>query len=143
MATELTMREPLPQRAKKAHFYTRNCRHFWGLRLLFLTICGAFPVFPNPAPDFAKEVQPVLAKYCYDCHGDGMSKGQVSLDEFKSSEEMLNDHDLWFRVLKNVRAGVMPPEKKPHPTAGEKLLLERWIKTAAFRIDPANPDQQP
>jgi hypothetical protein len=69
-----------------------------------------------------------------------MSKGQVSLDEFKSAEEMLNDHDLWLRVLKNVRAGVMPPEKKPQPTAEEKKVLEGWIKNASFRIDPANPD---
>ena len=25
---------------------------------------------------FRKEVQPILAEYCYDCHGDGMNKGQ-------------------------------------------------------------------
>ena len=48
------------------------------------------------APDFGKQVQPILAKYCYDCHGDGMSKGQVSLDEFKSHGEMVKDHNLWL-----------------------------------------------
>jgi hypothetical protein len=115
-------------------------RHFWWLRLFLSGVIAHVWVEANPVPDFAKEVQPVLAKYCYDCHGEGMSKGQVSLDEFKSAEEMLNDHDLWLRVLKNVRAGVMPPEKKPQPTAEEKKVLEGWIKNASFRIDPANPD---
>ena len=91
-------------------------------------------------PDFQRDVQPILTKYCYDCHGDGMSKGKVAFDEFKSHDELLGKHDLWLAVLKNVRAGVMPPEKKPHPTADEKKVLEHWIKSAAFRIDPANPD---
>jgi hypothetical protein len=90
--------------------------------------------------DFARDVQPILTKYCYDCHADGMSKGNVSFDTFKSPDELISNHDLWLAVLKNVRAGVMPPEKKPHPTADEKKVLERWIKSASFRIDPAQPD---
>src|SRR5262249_44524028 len=28
---------------------------------------------------FTREVQPVLKQYCYDCHGEGSSKGDVSL----------------------------------------------------------------
>ena len=91
-------------------------------------------------PDFQRDVQPILTKYCYDCHGDGMSKGKVAFDEFKTHDELASKHDLWLAVLKNVRAGVMPPEKKPHPSAEEKKVLEQWIKKASFRIDPANPD---
>ncbi|HEX7862806.1 MAG TPA: DUF1592 domain-containing protein [Verrucomicrobiae bacterium] len=94
----------------------------------------------SEVPDFQKDVQPLLTKYCYDCHGDGMKKGKVAFDTFKTQEELESNHDLWLRVLKNVRAGVMPPEKKPHPTAEEKEVLERWIKNESFKIDPANPD---
>jgi hypothetical protein len=94
----------------------------------------------NSTPTFERDVQPLLTKYCYDCHGDGMSKGKVAFDEFKTPEELAGRHDLWLAVLKNVRAGVMPPEKKPHPTADEKKVIERWIKSVSFGIDPANPD---
>jgi hypothetical protein len=118
----------------------RKSRHFWGLQLFLFALCDVGFAAGKDTPDFRKDVQPILTKYCYDCHGDGMSKGQVSLDEFKSHEEMVSDHDLWLRVIKNVRGGVMPPEKKPHPTAEEKEVLERWIKDASFRIDPADPD---
>jgi hypothetical protein len=85
-------------------------------------------------------VQPILQSYCYDCHGDGMDKGQVAFDAFKSDEELVNHHDLWSRVLKNVRAGIMPPAKKRRPTAQEIETLANWIKFEAFGLDPANPD---
>jgi hypothetical protein len=106
-------------------------------RIALLLSFGAVSV---AASDFDAKVKPILTEYCYDCHGDGMKKGQVTLDHFKNENEILAADDLWFRVLKNVRAGVMPPEKKPKPSAEEIKTLETWIKSAAFGLDPANPD---
>ncbi|HKS36610.1 MAG TPA: DUF1592 domain-containing protein, partial [Verrucomicrobiae bacterium] len=95
----------------------------------------------NPAAaHFRKDVQPILVKYCYDCHGDGMNKGKVAFDEFKSDDELLGKHDLWSKVLKNLRGGLMPPEKKPRPSAEEVRRLENWVKREAFGIDPKDPD---
>src|ERR1041385_425102 len=34
----------------------------------------------------------------------------------------------------------MPPAKKPQPTTEERQQLEKWIKSDAFGINPANPD---
>jgi hypothetical protein len=89
---------------------------------------------------FRKEVQPILTKYCSDCHADGANKGGVAFDEFKTDQERLDKHELWLAVLKNLRAGLMPPEKKPHPSKDEIKSLERWIKFDAFGIDPSDPD---
>src|SRR5436190_17796931 len=63
---------------------------------------------------FHKNVQPILEKYCSDCHADGMNKGGIAFDELKTEKAIL-DHDLWLKALKNVRAGLMPPAKKPQP----------------------------
>ena len=90
--------------------------------------------------DYKAKVQPLLVKYCYDCHGEGMDKGKVAFDEFKSHQELLGKRDLWLAVLKNVRAGIMPPEKKDRPTTEELRVLENWIKGDVFQIDPENPD---
>src|SRR5436190_14255722 len=76
-----------------------------------------------PSEQFRKTIQPILVEYCYDCHGDGMNKGQVAFDGFKSHDELLAKRDLWLAVLKNTRAGIMPPEKKPRPTAEQQRLL--------------------
>jgi hypothetical protein len=94
----------------------------------------------NGAAHFKKEIQPILVEYCYDCHGDGMNKGKVAFDEFKSDQELLAKRDLWWAVLKNVRAGLMPPEKKPRPSAEQKEALANWIKQDVFGIEPQNPD---
>ena len=88
------------------------------------------------APDFQKDIQPILSEFCFDCHGDGMNKGKVALD----APNILDKPDLWFGVLKNVRAGLMPPEKKPRPSPEQMRTLETWIKGTALGIDPANPD---
>src|SRR5262245_54940816 len=71
---------------------------------------------PERAERFRKDVQPLLTKYCYDCHADGIKKGKVSFDEFKNDEALLAP-ELWHKALKNVRAGVMPPGGKDRPTA--------------------------
>ncbi|MDX1952481.1 MAG: DUF1592 domain-containing protein [Verrucomicrobiota bacterium] len=90
--------------------------------------------------DFQKKIQPILTEYCSDCHADGMNKGNIALDEFKSHQQMLADKKLWLGVLKNVRAGLMPPEKKEKPSEEEKQALEQWIKRTVFQLDPAQPD---
>ena len=92
------------------------------------------------ASEFRQKVKPLLETYCYDCHADGANKGGVSFDEFKSDSAIVESHDLWWRALKNVRAGLMPPKKKPQPTAEEKQIIENWIKRTSFASDPQNPD---
>ena len=43
-------------------------------------------------------------------------------------------------MLKNVRAGIMPPAGKPRPTEKEVGLLADWIKRDVFGVDPHDPD---
>ena len=88
---------------------------------------------------FDREIKPMLDEYCYGCHGGGIDKGGVTLDEF-STEAELKDHNLWLRALKNVRSGIMPPATEPHLPPAEAAKLVEWIKRQAFELDPAKPD---
>ena len=88
---------------------------------------------------YRKDVLPILENHCYDCHADGLDKGGVAFDKGPEGA-LVQKHDLWFKVLKNVRAGIMPPPKKERLTAEEMKTLERWIKREAFGLDPADPD---
>ncbi len=92
------------------------------------------------AAEFHQNIQPLLANYCFDCHADGARKGNVAFDEFKTDQTLLEDRELWLHALKNLRAGLMPPQKKAQPTAEEKERIAQWIKRAVFAIDPQNPD---
>jgi hypothetical protein len=124
----------------------RSRRRRAGLRLLPLLGCAAFAISGQAvepsakAALFRKDIQPLVNKYCSDCHADGADKGNVAFDSFPSDDALLADTELWWKVLKNVRAGVMPPVKKPQPTAEEKHRLAEFIKYTAFGLDPANPD---
>jgi mono/diheme cytochrome c family protein len=92
------------------------------------------------AAEFHDSVRPILERYCFDCHGDGASKGKVAFDQFKSDQAVLDNRELWWKALKNLRAGLMPPAKKPRPTSQEQEQIAHWIKAAVFGIDPQNPD---
>ena len=95
----------------------------------------------NPAADrFRERVQPILDTYCYGCHGYGASEGNRTLDEFDSDESMVGNVELWWAVLKNLRAGVMPPAGEDRPNDDERRQIFDWIKFDVFGIDPANPD---
>jgi hypothetical protein len=85
-------------------------------------------------------VLPILQENCYDCHGDGSSKGGVALDELTTRQHLLGNPEFWLKVLRNTRSRIMPPPGKAVPTEFEQLALEEWIKTGAFGLDPKNPD---
>ena len=94
----------------------------------------------SPALDYDRDVLPLLKSYCFDCHGDGVSKGQVSFDTFASTTELKAQKSLWLGVLKNLQSGLMPPDKKPKPSPEEIHRIEQWITRESFGLDPANPD---
>lgn len=94
----------------------------------------------DAATRFHEQIRPILEAYCYNCHGYGASEGGRTLDHFASDRAMLANRELWWAVLKNVRAGVMPPPGEDRPDEAERELLFNWIKFDALQLDPQNPD---
>jgi Protein of unknown function (DUF1588)/Protein of unknown function (DUF1592)/Protein of unknown function (DUF1587)/Protein of unknown function (DUF1585)/Protein of unknown function (DUF1595) len=130
--------------AMRSHFSREVRRTLSAL----LAVAGALAFFHSPVEaadspavlQFRNEIQPILENYCYDCHADGAENGKVSFDKLETDAAIL-DPVLWHKVLKNVRAGLMPPPKEEtRPSPGDVQKLENWIKFGAFGIDPANPD---
>jgi mono/diheme cytochrome c family protein len=99
----------------------------------------SFAAEPAGATAFHKQIEPILEQFCSDCHGGGTKKGGVSFD-FDSDDALLADRELWWKAMKMLRAGLMPPQKKPRPTGEQIDQIEQWIKGSVFKIDPKNPD---
>src|SRR5947209_13396514 len=104
-------------------------RNLW---LLPLLTAFAGPLRADDAPDFDRDVAPLLAERCLECHRGAKPKGGLDLSAVKtaraggdSGEAIVPgkpaDSLLWQRV----EADEMPP-KKPLPAA-EKDVLRRWI----------------
>jgi hypothetical protein len=114
--------------------------YIWLLTVLVSVSPAAHSAELAGAEDFRQHIRPILENYCFDCHAGGENKGKVAFDQFTNDQAMLENRDLWWHAFKNLRAGLMPPQKKPQPTAAEKLVVEAWIKQSVFNADPQNPD---
>ncbi len=80
------------------------------------------------AEQWSKQVQPLMAKYCYDCHGGAKTEGDLSLVEFKTPEQILKDRKRWKVLLQKVETGAMPLEEaRLHPSKEERKSLVDWI----------------
>jgi mono/diheme cytochrome c family protein len=108
--------------------------------LLFLSVSPRAVAADRAVEQLEEQIRPILEDRCYACHGNGGKKGGVAFDGYATDEELLRDRRLWSAVLKNVRAGLMPPADQPRASVEERLALEAWIKTSVFGIDPSDPD---
>jgi len=90
--------------------------------------------------DFDKDIEPVLAEYCYDCHGGGMDKGGVVLDDYETVAKMLEDRRLWENVYHNMEGHLMPPGDKPQPGDEDREMMVAWIEKDVFGLDADHPD---
>lgn len=95
---------------------------------------------PRGKEAYEKQVLPVLNHFCYDCHGDGVNKGDLALDKYKAFAEMMNDRKLWDTVREHISTNVMPPEGKPQPTMEQRDIVVKWIDDQVFWFDPTKPD---
>ena len=89
---------------------------------------------------YQKQVLPVLEKFCYDCHADGISKGDLLLDGHKDYTANQGDRVLWDDVREHLSTHVMPPEGKPQPTEQERATVLKWIEDGVFYVDPSKAD---
>src|SRR5262249_14666042 len=92
--------------------------HYAAFCLSFSTLLAASALAarandPVEMESFHKEVRPILAQFCISCHDSELKKGGIALDQ--DDALLLDNRELWWKVLKMVRADMMPPRNKPHP----------------------------
>ncbi len=92
------------------------------------------------ASAYEKDVLPVLQEYCYDCHADGVDKGNFLLDKHADFAALVGDKKLWDNVREHVTTHVMPPENKAQPTNEQRDAIVRWIEDDVFWVDATKPD---
>jgi mono/diheme cytochrome c family protein len=108
---------------------------------VFAALSFAAPVRAADAPDFNRDVRPILASRCFKCHGpdDAARKAKLRLDTRDGAELVLGkpaDSELLRRVFSDDETEVMPPPAtKVTLTAKEKETLKAWVAAGA-RYDP-------
>ncbi len=59
---------------------------------------------PAGKPDFGRDVQPLLSKYCVDCHSGKKPKGNLTLDGFADQTAALKNAKVWEKVADILRS---------------------------------------
>ncbi len=84
----------------------------------------------------------LLDKYCVTCHNDRINTANLSLQNTDLSK--VGEHaELWEKVVRKLRAGVMPPPDVPRPPLAEYEGLRDWLegeldRHAAARVNPGS-----
>jgi mono/diheme cytochrome c family protein len=100
-----------------------------------------FALAAEPNVDFAKDVQPILAKHCVACHGEKKAKGHLRLDVKSlameggtSGKSILAGQSGKSPLLHRLRGegdeDQMPLDKDPLPEA-QIALIAKWIDQGA------------
>src|SRR5687768_8422053 len=84
----------------------------------------------------------VLDQYCVTCHNDRLKTANLSLQGLDLAT--VGDHpELWEKVVRKLRAGVMPPPDVRRPSVAEYEGLRDWLEAeldrkAAARVNPGS-----
>jgi cytochrome c553 len=80
----------------------------------------------------------LIKTYCTGCHNDRTKSGELSLEHADLANISLHA-DLWEKVIRKVRAGMMPPAGMPRPDAATLDAFVGHLETTIDRAAAANP----
>jgi mono/diheme cytochrome c family protein len=96
------------------------------------------------APPAAKTAAPaspraILDTYCVTCHNQRLKTADLALDTLDLAR--VADHaEVWEKVVRKVRVGMMPPQGVPRPDAGQQRALVTWLESTLDRAAASRPD---
>jgi hypothetical protein len=88
------------------------------------------------------QARALLDRYCVTCHSDRVKTANLSLQSLDIAQ--VADHaEAWEKVIRKLRAGVMPPPGMPRPELAEYEGLRDWLegeidRPAAGRMSPGS-----
>ena len=94
---------------------------------------------PFPREDFTRLVIPFLAKHCIRCHSADDAEGGIDLTRDRRFEDLLSHRKSWQRVIRQLKAGAMPPDGEPRPDEKTQRQVIAWLERAVEYIDPNQP----
>ena len=100
------------------------------------TAAARRPARPSPAaiPDVA-----FLKQYCLGCHNDRAKVGSLSLESLDPTT--VDGHvEVWEKVVRKIRTGMMPPETAPKPSATSRESFAAALEAQLDRVALAHPD---
>jgi len=83
----------------------------------------------SPAQDasFKATIKPFLDAHCVDCHGPGVRKAGLRLDNLKPDFTDAKTAEVWTKVHDKIAQGQMPPPKRARPPHEDLARTTQWL----------------
>jgi Protein of unknown function (DUF1592)/Protein of unknown function (DUF1588)/Protein of unknown function (DUF1587)/Protein of unknown function (DUF1585)/Protein of unknown function (DUF1595)/Planctomycete cytochrome C len=112
------------------------------------SVAGQSAPAPNPEsripnPDFGFLAGPsqkaLMDQYCVTCHNERLKTGGLALDALKP-DRIAADAETWEKVVRKVRAGLMPPAGAKRPDRGSLDAFAAAIEGTIDHVAANNPN---
>ncbi|RPI64309.1 MAG: DUF1592 domain-containing protein [Lysobacterales bacterium] len=107
-----------------------------------LLLTGAAVWLAGCAPSREEVVaghEQTVARYCTSCHDDIERTADLSLESLPFDAVAAHPAE-WEKVVRKLRAGMMPPVGEPRPTAEARVELASWLESELDAAAAANPN---
>src|SRR5688500_2791093 len=92
-----------------------------------------------PAAQPSPDIGAVVKQYCAGCHNERARSGGLTLTSLDPAN-VPADAEVWEKVIRKVRTGLMPPVGAPHPDAATRAALVTSLSTVLDRAAAARPN---
>ena len=112
------------------------------LILVFLFVVCSANLGEADTSDFSQNGALFLEAYCFSCHAGDEPAAEVALDSFTDNQSLIENRDIWERVLDMVATGQMPPsDSERFPTIETSEAFVAHVEAIFERADrTAKPD---
>ena len=103
------------------------------------SVAGQSAPVSNPESRIPSSVQPVLDQYCVTCHNERLKTGDLALDTLQKARIETNAES-WEKVVRKVRAGLMPPAGAKRPDRASLDALATSIEGTIDHVAAKDPN---
>ncbi len=107
--------------------------------IVFWAIQQGVALSQTAQPNFDTVVAPFIQQNCAACHNEKLKTADLVLTSYRDNESVLQNREVWEKVVQRVRAGEMPPKGFPPPKGEEIASVTNWIEQQFAEADRATP----
>jgi len=94
---------------------------------------------PAPQAKSASNHRQTLDRYCVTCHNQRLVTAGLKLDDVDVANPAAGA-ELWEKVVRKLRTGMMPPPNMPQPSTEDRVALLSFLETSLDKAAAAKPN---
>lgn len=95
------------------------------------------------AQTFEQQINPLIVRYCHDCHTGDDPSGSVDFAAIQTKEAVSQSFETWAKVDELLSLRQMPPEDAAQPTQEEIATIRNWYQQLLNSVEPKPGTHRP